>query len=1075
MPSLRLRPVTSLLLSWLLAISPVLAQTPQQDPKNQKPDPHALVQPDPKLAKKFAELAAKEEAAGAFEAALEDYETAARYAPFDVTLVSNAAALRARLVKGYVDAAEQLTLEGNFAGATRLLAGALWIDPNSPAVISRMQQLEAMGSPSEEFHELPAQGVPKLETMKVTKSFNLRTDVKNAYEQVAVAFGIKAAFDPDLPSRNVQFRLENVDFNTVMKVLTAETGTFWRTLNPKLIFVAADTNEKRKAYEMEIEETFPLTSSVDPSEMTEIVRMLREMTGIQHIQQSGPAHTVTIRDTEAKVKLAGEILRQVQHARGEVLLEVDILEVDRTKASLLGITPPTNLQLYYVPPALANSLRSAPDLTSLLTLLASIFGGPAGAAAASGVNSLIASIPPVTAIGGGKSTYLLSLPSASANFSDALSLVHSGRQVLLRAEDGKPATFFVGDRYPITLSLLSGSLGTTGLTPNPGGTGVTIPTQQFNVGTGPVALVTADFRNASLQDLAVVNQVDNSLTILLNQGTGAFSQFAQPTTGLGIVSPIALGTKWTSTTSPPPSLATGSLNTLSTSPNNDSFADLLVADPVGNDVIVLLGQGDGSFKTLGTPIPVGNQPSAIAVGTFNTSTDSNLGFVVTNFTDNTYSVFNGKGDGTFTPAPGSPFTFPTPNNEKGPYAITVADFNGDGISDLAIVNQTTNNVTVLEGKGNGTFQEFPNSPIAVGALPVAISSGNITSSTGPALAVINQADNTLTVLLGNGDGTFLTSSQSPIATGATPSGVVIGTFLEGSSGIAVSNRDNGTVSVFLDLGSGLFTNAVEPAAGTDPGAILAGGFTNSTFPDIVVANNIPDAVGQVTLIVSPTSLLSNAGIAQQPYPGSEYEDIGLKVKATPSVHDNGEVTLQLEFEIKALSGANVNGIPVISNRTVTQTVRLRENETSLASGLLDKEESKTITGIPGLAGLPGIGYAFGTRDNSLTDEELLILITPRNLRLPVHSTRVIYAGRGDLSGRGGVGASAPPPRPDNGREEPTPQPQPQPGTEPAAPQPQPQPQPQPGIEQPAPAQTPAPAPAPTDQPPLQAPETPPPQ
>jgi hypothetical protein len=110
MPSLRLRPVTSLLLSWLLAISPVLAQTPQQDPKNQKPDPHALVQPDPKLAKKFADLAAKEEAAGAFEAALEDYETAARYAPFDVTLVSNAAALRARLVKGYVDAAEQLTL-----------------------------------------------------------------------------------------------------------------------------------------------------------------------------------------------------------------------------------------------------------------------------------------------------------------------------------------------------------------------------------------------------------------------------------------------------------------------------------------------------------------------------------------------------------------------------------------------------------------------------------------------------------------------------------------------------------------------------------------------------------------------------------------------------------------------------------------------------------------------------------------------------------------------------------------------------------------------------------------------------
>src|SRR6202030_4043365 len=121
--------------------------------------------------------------------------------------------------------------------------------------------------------------------------------------------------------------------------------------------------------------------------------------------------------------------------------------------------------------------------------------------------------------------------------------------------DGKPATFFVGDRIPITLSLLSGSLGSTGFTPNIGGTGTTIPTQQFTVGKNPVAIVTADFRNASTQDLAVVNQTDNTLTILLNQGTGAVPQFAPPASGIGLCFAVPLGPPWTSST-PTPALAT---------------------------------------------------------------------------------------------------------------------------------------------------------------------------------------------------------------------------------------------------------------------------------------------------------------------------------------------------------------------------------------------------------------------------------------------------------------------------------------------------------------------------------------
>lgn len=1034
-----LSPLTSLLLTGTLLSPSLPAQIPQDSLPKQNQD-RSLVKPDPKKAKKLAEQAAKEEAAGDYVAALSDYEEAARYAPFDVNLVGKAAALRSRLLREHVDSAERLAVEGNLDGATLQLAAALEIDPGNPAVLERLQQMGSMKASIEgAIPEEPAESLPRLAPAKVTRSFNIQAETKAAYEQVAQAYGLRAMFDPDLPARTTRLRLQDVDFFTAVKVLGLQTGTFWQAVDPNRFFVAADTAEKRRELDPEIEQTLQLPTSAGSTEIGEMVRTVRELTGLTHISQSLSSNSITVRGPVQRVQLASQIVRNLEHAPGEILLEIDLLEVDRTNARNLGITPPSNTNLIYVPQSLANSLRSAPDLSSLLTLLAQVFGGPTGALAAGGLASLSSSIPPVAAFGGGKSTYLVTLPTFTAQFSQALSLVHSGTEILLRAQDGKPATFFVGDRYPITLSLLSGSLGATSLTPNPGGTGVTIPTEQFTVGHNPVAMLTADFRSAGTQDLAVINQGDNTLTILLNQGTGAASQFAQPTTGIGLVSPISLGTNWTSST-PAPALATGSLNPITTATNTgDNFADLLVTDPVGNAVIVLLGDGDGSFKKPATPITVGNQPSAIVVGTFNTkNNDTNLGFVVTNFKDSTYSVFNGNGDGTFKEVTGSPF--PLPATASGPVAMTTADFNGDGYPDLAIVNQTTKNVTILEGNGNGTFTEFPKSPLTVGDTPVSIASGSLSGSTGPGLAIVNQADNTVGVYLGNGDGTFFAASQSPLATDTTPTGVAIADFAQQSNGgIAVTNTAAGTVTVFADVGSGLFTNALEPPAGTNPTAIVAGAFTNSAYPDVVVTNNLSGTDGLVTLIVSPISLVSSSAInSQQPYPGSEYEDIGIKVKATPQLHDTNEVTLQLEFEIRALSGNSVNGIPIISNRTVTQTVRLKENETSLVVGLLSQDETKTITGLPGLATLSGVGYAFGNRNNNYSDDEVLFLITPRRVRSPFHQSKTIYAGTGGepTGGRAGFGERNIP-GPARERE-------PEPAPAPARPEPE-EPHPTPGV------------------------------
>jgi hypothetical protein len=988
--------------SLILAVLLVCLQLPAQAPTAASLQTPA-VSPDPKKAQKAAERGAKAEAAGHLEEALEAYQEAANYAPQDETIVGHAAALRSKLVRAYTEAAERDALAGHLDQATEKLAVALQIDPGATIVAERLAQLKTMEDEPARTSPTEITGMPRLRPQGGRRPIDLRGDTKTVYEQLAALFSVKAAFDPDLAARSVHLRLEDTDFYTAISVLGTETGTFWRPLNPTLFFVAQDNLEKRKQFGLEAEQTFPLPASVGPEDITEMLRVLRDITGATHIEMDSRSRTITIRDTPEHLAVAGELIRQTERARGEVMLEIELLEVDRDTARKLGIETPSKAQLFTIPPNLISQLTQANSLSALQTLLAGIFGSGSG-----GVTSISSLIPPLIAVGGGKTTFLLTLPGAAADFSDALSLVHSGRQVLLRAQDGKPASFFVGDRFPVTLSLLSGSTATSAFTPNPGGASNPFPSTSYAAGVDPVALVAADFLNNGLVDLAAVNELDNSVTILLNQ-SGAEGTFVAATN-----SPISLGPKLIAAPPSPPAIA-------STVLTSKGFHDLLVTDPIKNVVNILFSNGDGTFVTPATAIPVGIQPSSIVTADFNG--DGFQDFAVTNFKDNTLSVFLGgadtAGNPTFTQATGSPFALPT--NVSGPVAMTVGDFNADGKVDLAIVNQMTlanpsvaqGNVVVLQGNGDGTFTEFVGSPIVVGINPVAIASADLDGNASADLAIVNNTDNTVTVLLNNGDGTFVAGPNSPLATSPNPTGIAIADFAEnGTAGIAVTSAGSNTFRVFFAITAGLFTVGFEPPAGPSgsvPTSIVEAPLVSGGLPAVAITNNVPGAAGDVTVVLSPASLFAGSGVNQQPYPGSEYVDLGVKIKATPSLHPNNEVTLQLEFEIRALSGSNVNGIPIISNRTLSQTVRVKEDEPTLIGGLTDVEETRSITGLPGFAEIPGAGYAFGVRNNSFQDTELLILITPRRLRRAEHLTRTIFAGRGDTpGGRSSIGTGTPP-------------------------------------------------------------------
>src|SRR5262249_35602513 len=149
------------------------------------------------------------------------------------------------------------------------------------------------------------------------------------------------------------------------------------------------------------------------------------ITGSTRIELDSRSRTITMRDGVDRLRLAGNVIRQVEQSRGEMMLDIELLEVDRNKARQLGITPPSKVQALLISPNDVRALSQASDLSNALTILGQLFNAKG-----------FSTVPPFFLFGGGNSTFLLTVPAVAANFSDALSLVQSGRQVLLRAQDG---------------------------------------------------------------------------------------------------------------------------------------------------------------------------------------------------------------------------------------------------------------------------------------------------------------------------------------------------------------------------------------------------------------------------------------------------------------------------------------------------------------------------------------------------------------------------------------------------------------------------------------------------------------
>ncbi len=303
--------------------------------------------------------------------ALQDYDTALVHYERALRTDPTNAEYKLRASQARYDAAQFHVHQGRVAlqnGDLQLALGefqkAKLIDPSNTAAdqeVKRTMELMAAQSgqgpqslnPATQPDEQILAQPPELKPLSrdPINGLKMTNDARVVYETIAKLAGLSVIFDPDFTSRRITVDFPSVTLEQALDAVSLESKAFWKPVTSSIIFVAQDQPQKRKDLEDEVVQTFYLSNTLTPQDLTEIVNGLRLLLDLHRLQQVNAQNAIVIRDTPDKLLLAAKIIRDIDKAKPEVLIHVQVMTASMDRLRDLGILPGQTVSLAFTPRA----------------------------------------------------------------------------------------------------------------------------------------------------------------------------------------------------------------------------------------------------------------------------------------------------------------------------------------------------------------------------------------------------------------------------------------------------------------------------------------------------------------------------------------------------------------------------------------------------------------------------------------------------------------------------------------------------------------------------------------------------
>jgi len=403
----------------------------------------------------------KAEALNDYDTALVHYEHAVRDDPNNAEYKLRATRMRFEAGEYHVEQGKKAFRAGDLQLALGEFEKGQAIDPSNPSAGQEIsttmqaiaaQQAEQAGTrqnltPAPETDLLSAP--PELKPLS-REPINLKmtNDARVVFETVGKLAGLSVLFDPDFTSRRITAELPNVTLEQALDAIALESKAFWKPLTQSVIFVAPDTAQKRKDLEDEEVQTFYMSNTITPQDLTEIVTGLRQLLDLHRVTQVNSQNAIVIRETPDKLALAAKIIRDIDKAKPEVLIHVQVLTANRQRLRDLGILPGQSVALTFTPRC---SVQTAnPNNTNCSSSSSTSTTGSTTNPGAITLNNLKQL---------SWADYSLTLPGATANaiLTDNATRIIQDPEV--RVTDGQKATLKIGDRVPVATGSFQAGVG----------------------------------------------------------------------------------------------------------------------------------------------------------------------------------------------------------------------------------------------------------------------------------------------------------------------------------------------------------------------------------------------------------------------------------------------------------------------------------------------------------------------------------------------------------------------------------------------------------------------------------------